>query len=153
MVSRAVKDIFQYIQKNETENSKYVVKVSYLQIYTEIISDLLKPERRHLTIREDKEKGVFVENLSEWVVEKPSEIFELLKKGMALRTTAPTKINDLSSRSHAVFIIYLENVVSMNIEGKQVSTVRRAKLNLIGKDWDFFFIYIGCYFAFFWFLL
>jgi kinesin family protein 3/17 len=133
IISRAVKDIFDYIAENETESSKYVVKISYLQIYTEIISDLLKPERRHLTIREDKEKGVFVENLSEWVVEDPKEIFELLKKGMALRTTAPTKINDLSSRSHAVFIICLENVVSSNIEGKQVSTVRRAKLNLIGK--------------------
>ena len=77
---------------------------------------------------------MFVENLSEWVVDKPTEIFELLKRGMALRTTAPTKINDLSSRSHAVFIICLENVVSMNIEGKQVSTVRRAKLNLIGRN-------------------
>ena len=133
MVSRAIKDIFEYIRLNESENSKYVVKVSYLQIYTEIISDLLKPERRHLTIREDKEKGVFVENLSEWVVKEPKEIFELLKTGMALRTTAPTKINDLSSRSHAVFIIYLENIVKSEVEGKVVSTIRQAKLNLIGR--------------------
>jgi kinesin family protein 3/17 len=132
MVSRAIKDIFEYIKKNESENNKYVVKVSYLQIYTEIISDLLKPERRHLTIREDKEKGLFVENLSEWVITQPMEVFDLLKKGMALRTTAPTKINDLSSRSHSVFIIYLENIVNVEIEGKQVSTIRQAKLNLIG---------------------
>ena len=132
MVSRAIKDIFEYIKRNESENNKYVVKVSYLQIYTEIISDLLKPERKHLAIREDKEKGVFVENLSEWVIKGPEEIFDLLKRGMTLRTTAPTKINDLSSRSHAVFIIYLENVVSTQVEGKQVSKVRQAKLNLIG---------------------
>lgn len=131
MVSRAIKDIFEFIKDAESEKSKFVVRVSYLQIYTEIISDLLKPERRHLTIREDKEKGVFVENLSEWVVHHPSQIFDLLKKGMALRTTAPTKINDLSSRSHSVFIIYLENIVNSEIEGKQISTVRRAKLNLI----------------------
>ena len=38
------------------------------QIYNEQISDLLKPERNNLTIREDKKKGVFVEGLSEWVV-------------------------------------------------------------------------------------
>jgi kinesin family protein 3/17 len=31
------------------------------------ISDLLKPERSNLTIREDKKRGVFVEGLSEWV--------------------------------------------------------------------------------------
>lgn len=137
MVSRAIKDIFEYIRQNESENSKYVVKISYLQIYTEIISDLLKPERRHLAIREDKEKGVFVENLSEWVVKEPKEIFELLKQGMALRTTAPTKINDLSSRSHAVFIIYLENIVKSEIQGKIVSTIRQAKLNLIGNLFTF----------------
>lgn len=133
MVSRAIKDIFKYIEKNQSENSKYVVKISYLQIYTEIISDLLKPERRHLSIREDKEKGVFVENLSEWVVKEPKEIFELLGQGMMLRKTAPTKMNDMSSRSHAVFIIYLENIVNTQIEGKVVSTIRQAKLNLIGN--------------------
>ena len=99
----------------------------------EIISDLLKPERKNLLIREDKEKGVFVDNLSEWVVEEPQEVFELLKMGSKLRTTAPTKINQLSSRSHAVFIFYLENIVNSEINGKTISTVRAAKLNLIGK--------------------
>lgn len=133
MISRAVKDIFEFIRKRESENSKYVVKISYLQIYNEIISDLLRPERRHLIIREDREKGIFVENLSEWVVHSPCEIFNLLRQGMSFRTTAPTKINDLSSRSHAVFVICLENVVSSEVEGRQVSTVRRAKLNLIGS--------------------
>lgn len=45
-----------------------MVRASYLQIYNEQISDLLKPERNNLTIREDKKRGVFVEGLSEWVV-------------------------------------------------------------------------------------
>ena len=134
MIARAIKEIFDFIRQNESENNKYVIKISYLQIYTEIISDLLKPERQHLLIREDKEKGVFVENLSEWVVKGPEEIFELMKRGSTLRTTAPTKVNDLSSRSHAVFIVYLENIVNSVSKGRQVSTVRQAKLNLIGKN-------------------
>lgn len=147
MMSRAVKDIFDFIQQNQTETNQYVVKISYLQIYTENVSDLLRPERRHLQIRESKDNGVFVENLSEWVVRGLDEIYALLKKGAALRTTAPTKINDVSSRSHAVFIIYLENIVSFQSEGRQVSKVRQAKLNLIGiiffvilTLFDFFYI-------------
>lgn len=132
-MSRAVKEIFDFIQQNQTETNQYVVKISYLQIYTEIVSDLLRPDRRHLQIREGKEKGVFVENLSEWVVRSLDEIHALLKSGAARRTTAATKINDVSSRSHAVFIIYLENIVSLQSEGGQVSKVRQAKLNLIGR--------------------
>lgn len=49
----------------------------------QVISDLLKPERTNLTIREDKKKGVFVEGLSEWVVRSPAEIYGLMERGAA----------------------------------------------------------------------
>lgn len=58
-----------------------MVRVSYLQIYNEIISDLLKVERAQLQIREDKKKGVFVEGLSEWAVRTPNEVYSLMQKG------------------------------------------------------------------------
>jgi kinesin family protein 3/17 len=53
---------------------------------------------------------VFVEGLSEWAVRSPNEIYSLMTKGTASRTTATTKMNDLSSRSHAVFIIIVEQM-------------------------------------------
>lgn len=40
----------------------------------QVISDLLKPERHNLTIKEDKKRGVFVDGLSEWVVRSPQEV-------------------------------------------------------------------------------
>lgn len=59
------------------------------QIYNEQISDLLKPERSNLAIREDKKRGVFVEGLSEWVVRSPAEIYGLMERGaMQRRVTA-----------------------------------------------------------------
>ena len=61
-----------------SKNSTFMVRVSYLQIYNEIISDLLKVERTSLTIREDKKKGVFVEGLSEWAVRSPNEVYSLM---------------------------------------------------------------------------
>jgi hypothetical protein len=57
---------------------RFLVRASYLQIYNEVISDLLKPERTNLSIREDKKRGVFVEGLSEWVVRSPAEIYGAL---------------------------------------------------------------------------
>jgi kinesin family protein 3/17 len=73
-----------------------------------VISDLLKPERTNLSIREDKKKGVFVEGLSEWVVRSPKEVYGLIRRGTALRATGATRINETSSRSHAIFIIIVE---------------------------------------------
>jgi kinesin family protein 3/17 len=55
-----------------------MVRASYLQIYNENISDLLKTERTSLQIREDKKRGVFVEGLSEWAVRTPVEIYSLM---------------------------------------------------------------------------
>ena len=81
-----------------------------MQIYNEVISDLLRGGRTNLEIREDKKKGVFVEGLSEWLVRTPSEIYSLMKRGAALRVSAKTNMNHISSRSHAVFIIILEQV-------------------------------------------
>lgn len=40
----------------------------------QVISDLLKPERQNLVIREDRKRGVYVEGLSEWVVRSPAEV-------------------------------------------------------------------------------
>jgi hypothetical protein len=68
IIPRAIEQIFHHIEQNLSVRTRFLVRASYLQIYNEQISDLLKPERNNLTIREDKKKGVFVEGLSEWVV-------------------------------------------------------------------------------------
>ena len=55
-------------------STTFMVRASYLQIYNENISDLLR-DSASLNIREDKKRGVFVENLSEWAVRGPAEIY------------------------------------------------------------------------------
>ena len=116
IIPRAIEDIFQYIADDTSPKSKYLVRASYVQIYNEVISDLLKPERVNLAIREDKKRGVHVEGLSEWVVRTPDEIYGLMERGAAQRATGSTRMNELSSRSHAVFIIIVENAREENDE-------------------------------------
>lgn len=69
--------------------------------------------------REDKRRGVYVEKLSEWVVRSESEILQLMAKGAQNRTTGATKLNDVSSRSHAVFVIIVEQSTSRQAAGGQ----------------------------------
>ena len=108
MVSLPRTQIFKHIQSSVSPRMRFLVRASYLQIYNEVISDLLKPERSNLAIREDKKRGVFVEGLSEWVVRSPAEIYGLMERGGAMRATGSTRMNEISSRSHAVFMIITE---------------------------------------------
>ena len=110
-----------------------MVRASYLQIYNENISDLLRTDRTSLHIREDKKKGVFVEGLSEWAVRTPSEIYSLIKKGALSRATASTKMNDVSSRSHAVFVIIVEqmSIDENDLRPDAPKQIKVGKLNLV----------------------
>ena len=135
IIPRSMEEIFKFIQMQSSKNSTFMVRVSYLQIYNEIISDLLKVERTSLQIREDKKKGVFVEGLSEWAVRSPNEVYSLMQKGAQCRATATTKMNDLSSRSHAVFIIIVEQMTILKSSDKQYDDppkqIKVGKLNLV----------------------
>ena len=131
IIPRSIDEIFNYIESLTSSGTKFMVRASYLQIYNESISDLLKNEKSTLQIREDKKKGVFVEGLSEWAVRSPTDIYNLLQKGASNRETSSTKMNDVSSRSHAVFITTVEQMVIVD-DGKEGYTqIKVGKLNLV----------------------
>lgn len=64
--------------------SKFLVRASYMQIYNETISDLLKEGQGNLVIREDSRRGVFVDGLSEWVVRSAAEVYGLMERGTGM---------------------------------------------------------------------
>ncbi|CAE8693761.1 unnamed protein product, partial [Polarella glacialis] len=52
IIPRSMEDIFVHISQWRNPQTRFTVRASYLQIYNEVISDLLKPDRSHLVIRE-----------------------------------------------------------------------------------------------------
>ncbi|KAG3020763.1 hypothetical protein PC119_g9852 [Phytophthora cactorum] len=72
----------------------------------------------HVYDQQYRRRGVFVEGLSEWVVRSPEEIYGLMERGGAMRATGSTKMNELSSRSHAVFIIIAEQSKTTYVDSK-----------------------------------
>ncbi|KAL1527678.1 hypothetical protein AB1Y20_009064 [Prymnesium parvum] len=138
IIPRSVRHIFDHIEQGRFASpTRFLVRAAYLQIYNESVSDLLKPELCNLTIRETKRRGLYVDQLSEWVVRSPAELAGLLSRGAAARTTAATKANEASSRSHAVFILIVEQSQALPTlveEGPAANGARRfcvAKLNLV----------------------
>ena len=67
VVPRAANAIFNYISKSESDVD-FVVKCSMLEIYREILNDLLTTEKLDLKIKNHPQKGIFVKNLTEYVI-------------------------------------------------------------------------------------
>lgn len=86
-----------------------------MEIYNERVRDLLAGGARGdvkqtLRVREHPKEGPYVEGLSKHEVKDYSSIAALLAAGNTNRATASTKMNDSSSRSHAIFTLVMTQV-------------------------------------------
>ncbi|XP_013008244.1 kinesin-like protein KIF19 isoform X2 [Cavia porcellus] len=94
-------DLFQAIEETR-DHMDYCVSMSYLEIYNEVIRDLLNPSSGFLDIREDSRGSIQIPGITEVSTLNVQEIMQLLTKGNRQRTQEPTATNKTSSRSHAV---------------------------------------------------
>lgn len=104
-----------------------VVKCSYLEIYNEILFDLLNTSATELTIQDDPKLGVRMKGMTQKEVASEEECLNCLFEGEANRAVGSHLLNEKSSRSHTVFSIYLE--IKSKIESNQ--KVLHSKLHLI----------------------
>ena len=95
---------------------------SFLEIYNESLFDLLgssdtSSSREKLEIRLEKGKPhTHVPGLTTCAVESPAQVYELLERASACRSTAATAMNERSSRSHSVFQLKISGVNSESSE-------------------------------------
>ncbi|XP_010423314.1 PREDICTED: kinesin-like protein KIN-7L, chloroplastic [Camelina sativa] len=126
IIPLAVKDAFSIIQ--ETPKREFLLRVSYFEIYNEVVNDLLNPAGQNLRIRED-EQGTFIEGIKEEVVLSPAHALSLIAAGEEHRHIGSTSFNLLSSRSHTMFTLTIESSpLGDNNEG---GAVHLSQLNLI----------------------
>ncbi|XVF20156.1 hypothetical protein REPUB_Repub11eG0174000 [Reevesia pubescens] len=135
VIPRAVKQIFDIL---EAQSAEYSMKVTFLELYNEEITDLLAPEettkfvddksKKPIALMEDGKGGVFVRGLEEEVVTTANEIYKILEKGSAKRRTAETLLNKQSSRSHSIFSITI-HIKECTPEGEEM--IKCGKLNLV----------------------
>lgn len=129
IIPRSVEQIFRHISSHAHRNVRFLARASCIQIYQEVVSDLLAasgcmapesndstPQGTALAIREDPERGVYVDGLSEWVVRKPVEVYELMDRASRIRATGATRMNDFSSRSHLVFVVIVEHSETVYVD-------------------------------------
>nr|AMS24220.1 kinesin 7-Ic protein [Marsilea vestita] len=126
IIPLAVKDVFNFIQ--DTPGREYLLRVSYLEIYNEVINDLLNPTQTNLRIREDAQ-GTYVEGVKEEVVLSASHALSLIASGEEHRHVASNNFNLVSSRSHTIFTMTIES--SAHSPDADDEDVTLSLLNLI----------------------
>ncbi|EMR09416.1 hypothetical protein PNEG_03609 [Pneumocystis murina B123] len=111
----ACKDLFEQIEERSKMDICFTVTVSYYEIYNEVAMDLLsardviqKPVA--LKVRESPVDGPYLENLSEFQVTSFDDVLAFIRVGNNARITASTRMNETSSRSHAIFTIKIKQV-------------------------------------------
>ena len=74
------------------------------------VRDLLsKDPKNKLELKEDADKGVYVKDLTSYVVKGVSEMENVLLAGKKNRSVGATLMNQDSSRSHSIFTIIVES--------------------------------------------
>lgn len=132
IIPLAVKDAFSIIQ--ETPNREFLLRVSYLEIYNEVVNDLLNPAGQNLRIREDSQ-GTFVEGVKEEVVLSPAHALSLIAAGEEHRHVGSTNFNLLSSRSHTIFTLTIESSpCGENSAGEAVNLSQLHLIDLAGSE-------------------
>ena len=128
IIPRVILELFKYKQSS-------IITCSYIQVYNEKIYDLLidntfKEEnnknlnfetginnnrtekiidQENLKIRDDKKFGPIVDGALELEANNFFDVFQMLRIGELNRKKRHTNKNELSSRSHSIFIIYYNN--------------------------------------------
>lgn len=78
--------------------------------------------------RDDPVKGVYVQNLTNVMVETEEQMIQQFERGLLLRTVAETQMNDKSSRSHSIFTVIIEMSTKDEAGNEHV---KAGKLNLV----------------------
>ena len=122
IIPRSINYIYKEMNRILTEeggnNSKFSLSLSFIQIYLESIQDLLDPDSKEIKLREDPDKGVYLEGV-QWVrCSSPEECAEIFHMGERNRATESTRMNAHSSRSHAILIIRIERSIKVSTKTK-----------------------------------
>ena len=143
IIPNLIMNLFQTYGSYNSQENNIIITCSYIQIYNEQVYDLLideeenkeektrfnlesrvgrnineKPiKQKPLKIKYDKINGVSIEGVNEIRTPTFYDIFELLRQGEINRKIRQTSRNEMSSRSHTIFIINIQNL-KLNVVSK-----------------------------------
>ncbi len=115
-------------------NINYEIKVSYIEIYNEIIKDLINENSPSLMIVEDPLKGVICSNVKEVIIKDSIHLKKIINESNKRRTMASTDQNQFSSRSHAILQMTLEKKIKKSEDNYDIIYSKFLVVDLAGSE-------------------
>uniref|UniRef100_A0A8C5P4K7 Kinesin-like protein n=2 Tax=Jaculus jaculus TaxID=51337 RepID=A0A8C5P4K7_JACJA len=110
VIPRALMDLLQLTREEGAEGRPWNLSVtmSYLEIYQEKVLDLLDPASGDLVIREDCRGNILIPGLTQKPITSFSDFERHFLPASGNRTVGATRLNQRSSRSHAVLLVKVD---------------------------------------------
>eukprot|EP00051_Salpingoeca_urceolata_P020721 m.314922 g.314922 ORF g.314922 m.314922 type:complete len:1108 (-) comp19670_c2_seq9:693-4016(-) len=128
-------EVFKRVDAAAGQATEHQVTFSMLEVYNERIRDLLrKKSSDNLKVRQHPKSGFYVQGLSTVPVSSYRDIQRLMDQGALIRTTAATKLNETSSRSHMVVTLRLKTIFLNKGGEKTAKTSEFHLVDLAGSE-------------------
>lgn len=112
IIPRACSYLFSELDRKSTI-IEFSVKLSFIEIYCENIFDLLTENSDvALRLRQNTKGEVFIEHVAEKYIEDSKQLLKIIEKGMKQRATSETALNSQSSRSHALLVLNVRQLLN-----------------------------------------
>ncbi|XP_057606169.1 kinesin-like protein KIF22 isoform X1 [Hippopotamus amphibius kiboko] len=110
VIPRALMDLLQLTREEGAEGRPWALSVtmSYLEIYQEKVLDLLEPSSGDLVIREDCRGNILIPGLTQKPITSFADFERHFLPASRNRTVGATRLNQRSSRSHAVLLVKVD---------------------------------------------
>eukprot|EP00456_Euglypha_rotunda_P020465 TRINITY_DN17880_c0_g1_i2.p1 TRINITY_DN17880_c0_g1~~TRINITY_DN17880_c0_g1_i2.p1 ORF type:complete len:122 (-),score=28.15 TRINITY_DN17880_c0_g1_i2:10-348(-) len=102
-----------------------------MELYNEEVSDLLDISKKNLTLRDTKEGGFAVNDLTEKIVTSIEDVMKLIELGSHNRTVGVSNLNQHSSRSHTIFRLQLQSGARSQYQRSEERFSRNAETDLV----------------------
>lgn len=135
ILPQTIKKLFQKIEGDAENNEgefQYSITLSMYEIYMERVRDLLNVNEDNLKIREGGfKKGVWVQGAVEQPVSSYEDCIGYIDVGNANRAVGETKLNNKSSRSHA---LYSFTIIKTALNTGKKTESRLTLVDLAGSE-------------------
>ncbi|XP_077966230.1 kinesin-like protein KIF21A isoform X5 [Styela clava] len=130
VIPRAVDQIFSGIEERkqkaldeELPQPEFIISAQFMELYNDKIIDLFNTRRGQgnvpdIKITKDKDGNIYAVGMTTKIVKSGTELMKCLQDGALNRTTASTRMNEQSSRSHAIFSIHIKQTRAVRAVAK-----------------------------------
>ena len=129
VIPQATAEVFSHVKSYP--DREFFFRLSYIEIYNEVVIDLLDPTKTGLQIRSsDASSVVKIVGVTEKVVTSAAEVLATVVMGETHRSVGSTDMNEKSSRSHTIFRLVIESKLK-DVHSGAGPEYRVSSLNLV----------------------